>query len=546
MAVAILGPQGVFGERYLLECLCDQLSRNPYFELILSHFLNTMHLHFSSAVCLSSHHIGIGFFMLTSLRYHTLFKPLAMALTLLSCATFAPSIASAQDKGGTTTERLPPMDTPLNQELTALDKYVSTPDPTYSYKIVRTTEDADGTLFVVDLTSQTWLTEKEVNRPVWKHWLLIYRPKEVANNKALMFIGGGANGKDAPSGLDRNIAAVAKATKSVVAELKQVPNQPLIFHGDGVERVEDDLIAYTWNYYIKTGDARWPARLPMVKSVVRAMDTVQAVMASEQAGKLKVDQFTVAGGSKRGWTTWMTAAVDKRVVAIAPIVIDVLNVDRSMQHHYSAYGFWAPAIDEYVHHKIMDLRHDPDYMELMKIEDPYAYRDRFTMPKCIINATGDQFFCPDSSQFYYDDLPGEKHLCYVPNTEHSLKESNAAESLLAFHYAIVHDVPRPEFTWTIEDNKITVHCKTKPSKVTLWQANNPKTRDFRVDTIGRAYKPIELKQTAEGTYVAELSKPEMGWTASLIQCEFDIGAPVPLRLSTPVKILPETLPAAGK
>jgi PhoPQ-activated pathogenicity-related protein len=485
--------------------------------------------------------------MLKSLSSLTFHKPLMLALGIFGSLNLIGSVVLAQDKGDNGTKgRLPPMDTPLNKELTALDKYVATPDPSYSYKVVRTTEDADGTLFVVDLKSQTWLTAEEVNRPVWQHWLLIYRPKQVANNKALMFIGGGANGKDPPAGLDRNIALVAKATQSVVAELKQVPNQPLIFHGDGVERVEDDLIAYTWNHYIKTGDARWPARLPMVKSVVRAMDTVQSIMASEQAGKLTVDQFTVAGGSKRGWTTWMTAAVDKRVIAIAPIVIDVLNVDRSMQHHFSAYGFWAPAIDEYVQHKIMEQRHDPDYMELMKIEDPYAYRDRFTMPKCIINATGDQFFCPDSSQFYYDDLPGEKHLCYVPNTEHSLKESNASESLLAFHYSIVHNVPRPEFSWEIEDKKISVRCKTKPIKVTLWQANNPKTRDFRVDTIGRAYQPLELKPTGDGTYVAELTDPSMGWTASLIQCEFDIGAPVPLRLSTAVKVLPENLPAAEK
>ncbi len=31
--------------------------------------------------------------------------------------------------------------------------------------------------------------------------------------------------------------------------------------------------------------------------------------------------FIVAGASKRGWTTWTTGAVDKRVIAIVPIVM---------------------------------------------------------------------------------------------------------------------------------------------------------------------------------------------------------------------------------
>jgi PhoPQ-activated pathogenicity-related protein len=451
------------------------------------------------------------------------------ALTLVSATSLY-----GQDK--TNVDAIGVTPTALNSELTALDKYVSTPDSTYRWELKGQTEKPEGTMFVIDLKSQTWLTPQEVDRPVWQHWLVVFKPTGVTTNSA-----------ELPKGLDQRIAAIATATKSVVAELKQVPNQPLVFHGDGKPRVEDDLIGYTWDQYIKTGDSRWPARLPMTKAVVRAMDTVEALMASEVGGKLKVNEFVVAGGSKRGWTTWTTAAVDKRVIAIAPLVIDVLNLDVSMRHHFASYGFWAPAIEEYVEHRIMQRRQTPRYAELLKLEDPFAYRDRFTMPKCIVNATGDQFFCPDSSQFYFDELPGEKHLCYAPNTEHSLKESNAVETLIAFHYAIVNSVPRPEYSWKIDaQNRLTVTCKSRPKRVLLWQAHNPDARDFRVDTIGRSYQSTELMAISGGDFQVDLKAPEKGWQASFVQCEFDVGAPVPMRLSTGVKILPETLPFLAK
>ncbi len=474
----------------------------------------------------------------------SLFLLLCASQTELGCLRSSAQEAAVADAKA---DPNPVTPTPRNTEPTSIDRYVAAPDDTFRWELVGTHEVPQGTLYVIDLKSQTWLKPNEVDRPVWQHWLTIFKPKGATSNKAMMFIGGGGNGKEPPKGLDERVAAIGSATKSVVAELKQVPNQPLVFHGDGKPRVEDDLIGYTWDQFIKTGDERWPARGPMTKSVVRAMDTVEAFLASEAGGKLKVDQFVVAGGSKRGWTTWMTAAVDKRVIAIAPLVIDVLNMDVSMRHHYAAYGFWAPAIEEYVDHRIMQRRDTANYAKLLQIEDPFAYRDRFTMPKCIINATGDQFFLPDSSQFYFSELPGEKHLCYVPNTDHSLKDSDAVEALVAFHYSIVNNIPRPEFTWSVDaQNRLSVHCKTQPKRVLLWQAVNPDSRDFRVDTIGRAYKSKEVKETGDGIYVVQLTQPEKGWQASFVQCEFDIGAPVPLRLTTGVKVLPEVLPHFSK
>ena len=66
------------------------------------------------------------------------------------------------------------------------------------------------------------------------------------------------------------------------------------------------------------------------------------------------------------------------------------------------------------------------------------------MPKYIVNSGGDQYFVPDSSQFYWKDLKGEKYLRYVPNTKHDLNGSDARESAAAFYTTIVNNEPRPQ------------------------------------------------------------------------------------------------------
>jgi PhoPQ-activated pathogenicity-related protein len=281
----------------------------------------------------------------------------------------------------------------------------------------------------------------------------------------------------------------------------------------------------------------------MTKAAVRAMDTITDFTAGAAGGEMAVRRFVVSGGSKRGWTTWTTAAVDERVVAIVPFVIDLLNVEPSFAHHFSAYGFWAPAVGDYEREGIMEWQGTPEYRRLQEIVEPFQYRHRLTLPKLIVNATGDQFFLPDSSQFYFDELVGEKHLRYVPNTEHSLGGSDAAESLIAFVESIVRDIARPTFTWHADAEQITVNVDphNPPLAVKLWQATNPETRDFRVDTIGRTWTATDI--AAQGaTFAVDLVAPPTGWTAYLVELTFAGPGHFPLKLTTEVKVVPEALP----
>lgn len=432
---------------------------------------------------------------------------------------------------------------PAGSVRTALDRYVAQPDPAYAWRIAETNRIAGASGFVIDLTSQNWLTPAEVNRTLWKHWLLVVKPDDVAHDTALLFISGGNNKGDKIPKPNAEIIRLAEQTHSVVAELRMVPNQPLIFGNDGKERGEDDLIAYTWDKFLRTGDERWPARLPMTKAAVRALDTLTAFCASPAGGGKTVNKFVVSGGSKRGWTTWTTAAVDPRVVAICPIVIDVLNMEPSMRHHYQAYGFYAPSIKDYVDQGVMDWIGSPEMKKLCAIEEPYSYRSRFTMPKLLLNASGDQFFLPDSSQFYFDQLPGVKYLRYVPNADHGLKGSDAWETLLAWHFATLNHSKLPQFTWKHESGgNVTVHAMTPPREVRLWKATNPAARDFRLETLGPVWTSSLLSPEGQGNYHGRVEAPARGWTAYFTELTYDIGAPAPLKVTTDVRVIPDTLP----
>ncbi|MGE0132733.1 MAG: PhoPQ-activated pathogenicity-related family protein [Blastocatellales bacterium] len=427
---------------------------------------------------------------------------------------------------------------------TALDKYVEAPDPSYKYELVNKVPGKGYTTYVIRMTSQTWRSTSEVDRNVWWHWMIMVKPDEVKNSKSLLYISGSNNNSSAPKDADQPVIQIAMATKSVVTELRMIPNQPLTFSDDKKPRVEDEFIAYTWDKYLKTGDETWPARLPMTKAAVRAMDTVIAFCGGEAGGNTKIDGFVVAGGSKRGWTTWTTAAVDKRVVAVVPLVIDLLNVIPSFQHHFAVYGYYAPAVGDYETMGIMNQQNSPRYRELMKLVEPYEYRSRFTMPKFIINAAGDEFFLPDSWQFYYNELPGVKYLRYVPNTGHSLRGTDAWFTLLACYNAILTNAELPQFDWKIEKNgAIRVQTKTKPTEVKLWQASNPGARDFRLTSIGPKWKSSPLQDQGNGVYVAKVAPPKRGYTAYMIELTFPSGQPLaPFKFTTGVKVIPDIEP----
>ncbi|MEZ4828760.1 MAG: PhoPQ-activated pathogenicity-related family protein [Bacteroidia bacterium] len=431
--------------------------------------------------------------------------------------------------------------------LNPFESYVKTVSPEFSWEVADTIAGEGYTTYVIRFVSQRWLTEAEVKDPVWWHWLTVVVPDGVESPTGMLFIGGGSRKRTQPDKPNELILQTALLSKTIVADLHNVPNQQIEFVGDDYgPREEDEIIAYGWRKFLEGGardeDARWLARLPMTTAAVRAMDVIETF--SEKNINHPVKKFVVAGASKRGWTTWTTGAVDERVVAIAPIVIDMLNLESSFNHHWQVYGQWAPAVGNYTHEGIMEWQGSKEYARLLQLTEPFSYRERLTLPKMIINATGDQFFIPDSWQFYWNDLNGEKHLRYVPNSEHSMRETDALQTLISFYQYIVAESPRPDFDWKVENGELVIQTLPQfvPQSVTLWQAHNPNARNFQVDSIGRAYQPTDIPLASEGKYRLKAEQPERGFTAFFAELTFAGVGEVPLKLTTGVVVTPDTYP----
>lgn len=407
-----------------------------------------------------------------------------------------------------------------------LGGYVTKSDPAFQWSLKEKTATPLGTVYDLHLVSQVW------HDITWEHGLQIYVPAGV-EPMATVFLwnqGGKPGAESTAFGL-----SLATKMKAPVAFLFGIPNQPLF--GD---LKEDALIAETFVRYLESEDGSWPLLFPMVKSLVRAMDAIQAF--ADKEWQKKVTGFVVSGASKRGWTTWLTAASDPRVKAIAPLVIDTLNIPEQLPLQLKSFGTYSEMIGDYTRRGLVPLPDTTAARSLWRMVDPYVYRDRYTMPKMIINGANDRYWVVDALNNYWDGLPANKSLLYVPNAGHSLSQqiaegkkdrSMAIDALAAFGGAQIHGRAWPSLSWKHDDDagqqRLVAQASQAPKSARLWVADAP-TRDFR--PIKWNEQPAEVG--ADGKVAVRVAMPKEGYRAFFLDLSFDDGQP--FHLSTQIRV----------
>jgi len=396
----------------------------------------------------------------------------------------------------------------------ALVKYLDNADETYSWEVQNSYTLFNASVYELLLTSQKW------HDYTWKHQLTVFIPAEIQYNEALLWITGGSIKKGLPSWVSpADPEAIAFGTLSsnnhaVVAILRQTPNQPLF---DGLS--EDALISYTLNEFNNDGDYSWPLLFPMVKSVVRAMDAVQEL--SKEKENLDISGFLVSGASKRGWTTWLTGASDTRVKAIAPAVIDILNMPVNLDYQLEVWGDYSEQIQDYVDLGIPQTVNTPQGNDIAVMIDPYSYLSKLTMPKMIFIGTNDPYWPVDAIKHYIDDLPGKNYIHYVANAGHDLNGGEQAiNSISAFFLHTIADQTYTECSWEVtetgKDIMMDITGSTNLIEAAyLWSADS-EDRDFR-DEEWSATSLVAIDNSSVKTTI---QYPESGFRAFYIDLEY--------------------------
>jgi PhoPQ-activated pathogenicity-related protein len=257
----------------------------------------------------------------------------------------------------------------------------------------------------------------------WEHSLIMISPQRrkqpasVRHLPMILFLDNFQNGTYPSNDDIAKFQEIANVTNTSVACLGGIPNEPLF------ERKEGELMAYSIQRYLETGDLSWPLLVPMVRAVRTAMTLLSNPRIAPH------DSFVVVGSSKRGWATYLTAATDTRVRAFSVLAFDFVHFTAQIAAYRqgSAPGKELSLYDQL---GLFSTTPSPRLNQLFALLDPFNYKDRLHMPKLLMTGTSDRWWDNSMWKRFVPFFEGRTDVVRLPGVDHNVFDNPLGYQIL--------------------------------------------------------------------------------------------------------------------
>ncbi len=274
-----------------------------------------------------------------------------------------------------------------------LSKFVTKSDSNYKFEVIEEKQGEGYKAYILDFTSQSWHPEKTVP-PVWRHWLTVIVPKQRVKDIGMLVLTNGFSTPETPmSEIPPYFISLAVSSKSVVAILEGFPRDKVGIYKTPTQVTNLELPEFaSWSLkqYFETHDPSWIVFCPLVKTVVRAMDATQDLLLKNLRSEIPLKEFVLCADTPY-FVPWLVPPVDNRVIGLISINTSSFHFEQQIKRMFmdeiALPNFFAEMDDA----GLLPLLETEDGENLLKIIDPYYYRESLKIPKLVVSLNNNQW-----------------------------------------------------------------------------------------------------------------------------------------------------------
>ncbi|MGC8845491.1 MAG: protein kinase domain-containing protein [Candidatus Hydrogenedens sp.] len=443
-----------------------------------------------------------------------------------------------------------------------LSNFIKEYDNNYKFEVIEEKQGNGYKAYILDFTSQSWHPEKTAP-PVWRHWLTVIVPQQRVKDVGMLILTNGFSTLETPmSEIPPYFISLAVSSKSVVSVLEGFPRDNVGIYKTPTQIVHlepAEFASWSFKQYFETHETSWIVFCPLVKSIVRAMDAVQELLLKNLRSEIPLKEFVLCSETPF-FVSWLVPPVDNRVIGLVSINTTGFHLEQQIKRMFMDEVELPKFFAEIDDAGLFPLLETEDGENLLKIIDPYYYREVLKIPKLIISMNNNQWqdmiflseqvlseipepvnwlVCPQLQlSREYAFLPQQTFYNFTTSSNTNLRVYDFKDTIQVFYQRLLGQKNMPIFQWDFSaKGDCYIRVSEEIIECRLWYCSSDR-RGTLLQSQNKNWKYKILSESAEGIYRFTIPIQPQQYTAVFAEVIFPSLMGIHFPLTTDIHIIP--------